>query len=164
VTIPGVKVVGEKTGATGGTYGTGEVSTVTPVTPVQPVAKLDMPRRILIVDDSKMNIMVLKAQLKNIGQFEVVSAGDGQEAIELLRAHGAACFDLVLTDMWMPRLDGEGLVKAIRADPALSGLHVVVVTADVEFRAKFAEIGFDGLLLKPVTRDGLAEMLAKEGR
>ena len=82
----------------------------------------------------------------------------------MLREQGAARFDLVLTDMWMPRLDGAGLVKAIRADSALSGLHVVVVTADVEFRAKFAEIGFDGILLKPVTRDGLVEMLDKEGR
>lgn len=57
---------------------------------------------------------------------------------------------------------GEGLVKAIRADPALSGLRVVAVTADVEFRASHAEAGFDGILLKPVTKDRLAEMLSKE--
>ena len=111
-----------------------------------------------------MNIMVLKAQLKNLGQFDVVSAGDGQEALELLRSRGAKSFDLVLTDMWMPMLDGVGLVKEIRADPALSGLRVVVVTADVEFRAKFAESGFDDILLKPVTRDKLVELLAKESR
>ena len=111
-----------------------------------------------------MNIMVLKAQLKNLGQFDVVSAGDGQEALELLRSRGAKSFDLVLTDMWMPMLDGSGLVKAIRADPALSGMRVVVVTADVEFRAKFAEDGFDDILLKPVTRDNLVELLAKEAR
>ena len=111
-----------------------------------------------------MNIMVLKAQLKNLGQFDVVSAGDGQEALELLRSKGANSFDLVLTDMWMPRMDGEGLVKAIRADPLLSGLRVVVVTADVEFRAKFEAVGFDDLLLKPVTRDSLVELLAKEAK
>ena len=64
----------------------------------------------------------------------------------------------------MPHLDGTGLVKAIRADPALAETHVVVVTADVEFRASFAAIGFDGILLKPVTRDRLAKVLAKEGR
>ena len=70
----------------------------------------------------------------------------------------------MLTDMWMPRLDGSGLVKAIRADPALSDMRVVVVTADVEFRAKFAEIGFDSLLLKPITKASLAEALEMEGR
>ena len=111
-----------------------------------------------------MNIMVLKAQLKNLGQFDVVSAGDGQEALELLRSRGAKSFDLVLTDMWMPHMDGESLVKAIRADPSLSGLRVAVVTADVEFRAKFEAVGFDDLLLKPVTRDSLVELLAKEAK
>ena len=111
-----------------------------------------------------MNVMVLKAQLKNLGQFDVLSAADGQEAIEMLRSPDAGRFDLVLTDMWMPRLDGAGLVKAIRADPALSDLHVVVVTADVEFRTKFAESGFNDILLKPVTCDKLSEMMAKEAR
>ena len=134
------------------------------VAPVHPASESGSPRRILIVDDSKMNIMVLKAQLKNLGKFEVVSAGDGQEALETLRSPGAGRFDLVLTDMWMPRLDGSGLVKAIRADPALSDMRVVVVTADVEFRAKFAEIGFDSLLLKPITKTSLAEALEMEGR
>ena len=135
-----------------------------PAAPVAPVVKSGMPRRILVADDSKMNIMVLKAQLKNIGQFEVSSAGDGQEALEMLRSMGAKSFDLVLTDMWMPRLDGVGLVKAIRADSELSGMRVVVVTADVELRAKFAEDGFDDILLKPVTRDNLVALLAKESR
>ncbi len=132
--------------------------------PTHPLNNSPTCLRILIVDDSKMNIMVLKAQLKNLGQFEVASAGDGQEALELLRSKGANNFDLVLTDMWMPRMDGEGLVKAIRADPLLSGLRVVVVTADVEFRAKFDAVGFDDLLLKPVTRASLVELLAKEAK
>ncbi len=61
--------------------------------------------------------------------------------------------------MWMPRLDGAALVKALRADPALAGLRVVVVTADVEFRAKFAKLGFDGILLKPITTEKLAQTL-----
>ena len=82
----------------------------------------------------------------------------------MLKSKGEKSFDLVLTDMWMPMLDGVGLVKAIRADPALSGMRVVVVTADVEFRAKFAEDGFDDILLKPVTRDNLVELLAKEAK
>ncbi len=82
----------------------------------------------------------------------------------MLRSMGAKSFDLVLTDMWMPRLDGVGLVKAIRADSELSGMRVVVVTADVELRAKFAEDGFDDILLKPVTRDNLVALLAKESR
>ena len=157
VTIPGVKVVESEVGENSS-------SSRKDAGIHTPTQNSNSHLRILIVDDSKMNVMVLKAQLKNLGQFEVASAGDGQEALELLRSRGAKSFDLVLTDMWMPMLDGSGLVKAIRADPALSGMRVVVVTADVEFRAKFAEDGFDDILLKPVTRDNLVELLAKEAR
>ena len=171
VTIPGVKVVesGEvKSGGveSGGVKSGGVEELTHPLThsPTHPLNNSPACRRILIVDDSKMNVMVLKAQLKNLGQFDVLSAADGQEAIEMLRSPDAGRFDLVLTDMWMPRLDGAGLAKAIRSDPALSGLHVVVVTADVEFRTKFAESGFNDILLKPVTRDKLSEMMAKEAR
>ena len=115
--------------------------------------------RILVVDDAKMNRMVLKALLEHLGQTDVAFAADGEEALACLRAPGERPFDLVLTDMWMPRLDGAALVKALRADPALAGLRVIVVTADVEFRAKFAKLGFDGILLKPITTEKLAQTL-----
>ena len=118
-----------------------------------------MPRKILLVDDSKMNRMVLKAHLKNIGDFEIAMAPDGKAALEVLEASGAEPFDLVLTDMWMPNLDGEGLVRAIRANPALASLRVVVVTADVEMRSKAVDMGFDDTLFKPVTAAKLADII-----
>ena len=66
--------------------------------------------------------------------------------------------------MWMPNLDGEGLVKDIRANSALSSLRVLVVTADVEIRDKAAEMGFDGILMKPITTAALEQTLSgKEG-
>ena len=65
--------------------------------------------------------------------------------------------------MWMPNLDGEGLVKDIRANSALSSLRVLVVTADVEIRNKAAEMGFDGILLKPITTAALEQTLSGKG-
>ena len=117
-------------------------------------------RRILLVDDSRMNLMVLQAFLKHLGQFEIALAADGREALDLLRTPGTAPYDLVLTDMWMPNLDGEGLVRAVRADPALASLRVVIVTADVELQSQAAAMGFDGILFKPVTSAKLAHILA----
>ena len=119
-----------------------------------------MPRRLLLVDDSKMNIIVLKALLKHIGDFEISTADDGLEALAQLKSSGANPFDMVLTDMWMPNLDGEGLIKAIRANPAWASLHVVAVTADVECRGKFEEMGFDDLLLKPITVEKLVKIIS----
>ena len=115
--------------------------------------------RILLADDSKMNIMVLKALLKHFGEFEIETAADGEEALKILETPDKEPFDLVLTDMWMPNLDGEGLVKAIRSKTALASLRVIVVTADVEFQAKFDEMGFDGILLKPITSERLRTVL-----
>ena len=118
-----------------------------------------LPRRILIVDDSKMNLMVLMALLKHLGDFEVEVAIDGREALKILQAPDAKPFDLVLTDMWMPNLDGEGLIRAIRANPALASLRVMAVTADVESQGASAAMGFDGMLLKPVTMAKLGKMM-----
>jgi two-component system chemotaxis response regulator CheY len=119
-----------------------------------------MPHRILLVDDSRMNLMVLKALLKNMGDFEIAMASDGQEALKILEAPDARAFDLVLTDMWMPNLDGAGLIRAIRANPALASLRVVAVTADVESRVTCADMGFNAILLKPVTTDTLGKALS----
>ena len=159
VTIPGVTVAGNGERGMGNGergMGNGETGDSAPAVPVSAT-----PPRILVVDDSKMNVMVLMALLKHLGDFDIASAADGQEALEVLKSPASGRFDLVMTDMWMPRLDGAGLVKAIRADPALSGVRVLVVTADVEYQTKAAEIGFDGILLKPVTREKLAAALAK---
>ena len=60
----------------------------------------------------------------------------------------------------MPNLDGEGLVRAIRANPAWASLRVIAVTADVEYRGKFAALGFDDLLLKPITVEKLVKIIS----
>ena len=130
--------------------------------PTPPLTHSPTYRRILIVDDSKMNRMVLKAMLEHFGLSDIAFAEDGHDALDVLHASGESPFDLVLTDMWMPNLDGVGLVKAMRADSALRGIRVVVVTADVEFQTKYASMGFDGILLKPITKSMLAEILSKE--
>ena len=82
---------------------------------------------------------------------------DGTEALDILTDPATVPFDLVMTDMWMPNLDGEGLVKDIRAN---ASLRVLVVTADVEVRDKAAEMGFIGILLKPVTIDALVKAIS----
>ena len=112
----------------------------------------------LIADDQKVNLIVLKTMLKKLGDFDVVMAKDGKEALDIL-ASGDAAIDLVLTDMWMPVMDGERLVRSVRADRKLADIPVHVVTADVEMTFKYQELGFDGILLKPVTVDKLREIV-----
>ena len=116
--------------------------------------------RLLLVDDQKMNLAVLKALVKRVGGFEVETAVDGREALARLKNPDAPKIDAVLTDMWMPELDGEGLAKAIHADATLAHMPVHVITADVELQETYAEKGFDSIILKPVTVGTLGPLLA----
>ena len=123
----------------------------TPSTASHPV------RSALVVDDVPVNLLVEKAMLQRAGVAEIVTAPSGTAALEALEKHGA--FDLVLTDLWMPEMDGYALCAHLRADERWRKLPVYAVTADVEARKVAAERGFDGLLLKPVTIESLAGFL-----
>lgn len=116
--------------------------------------------RVMVVDDSKVNIFVLKAMLARLGVVDIITAMDGEEAFAKLTAPDAQPVDIVLTDMWMPKMNGEALVKAIRAAPKLAGTPVYAVTADIEIRNSHKDLGFTDILLKPVTIDVLKNMLA----
>ena len=159
ITLPKVKVV-ESEGVKSG--GVGELISPTHNSPTHnsPTHNSPTSRRILLVDDQKMNLAVLKALVKRIGGFEVETAADGREALARLKNPDAPKIDAVLTDMWMPELDGEGLAKAIRADAALAHTPVHVITADVELQETYAEKGFDSIILKPVTVGTLGPLLA----
>ena len=150
VTMPGVKISAGVAGA--GAEAAPAASSAAPVSGGR--------RRILIVDDQKMNIVVLRTLLKKIGDFDIVPALNGREALGILEVPDSKPFDMVLTDMWMPELDCEGLVKAIRANERLKSLPVHVITADIELKSTFAEKGFDGIVLKPVTVGAIGLLLS----
>lgn len=107
-----------------------------------------------------MNLLVLKALLARMGVTDVAMARDGREAWQTLAAPGAPRLDAVLTDMWMPVMDGERLAKTIRSNPRFADLPVHVITADVELRRTYAGKGFSGIFLKPVTIEQLSRVLS----
>ncbi|MDD4098495.1 MAG: ATP-binding protein [Lentisphaeria bacterium] len=110
--------------------------------------------RILVVDDVVLNLNMLSAMLSRLG-YDVVSAQSSQEALAQLQP---GPFDLVLTDMWMPDMNGRELARRIRA--VVPGIRIVVVTGDSELAAAGADTGgFDDVLLKPVTLKSLQKTL-----
>jgi two-component system chemotaxis sensor kinase CheA len=89
----------------------------------------------------------------------VIAAGDGEEALGLLRESGAA---LVVSDVQMPRLDGLGLTRAVKEDPRLRATPVILVTSleAPENRAAGLDAGADGYLVKrEVERGKLLELV-----
>ncbi len=100
---------------------------------------------ILIVDDVIMNLNVLEAILKKLG-VKVERASSGKEALEKAKTRRPS---LILTDLWMPEMNGEEFARLAKADPSLSGIPIVVVTADTQMED--ADRVFDDALLKPIT-------------
>ena len=113
--------------------------------------------RVLVVDDLEMNRRVLVAGCRRLGVGRAAEAASSADALALLRS---VQFDLVLTDMKMPGMDGGELIHAMRADPGLRSMPVFLVTADIEARNYYKELGADGVLLKPVVQARLAETLS----
>ncbi|MCJ2045222.1 response regulator [Methylobacterium sp. J-078] len=103
---------------------------------------------ILVVDDSITTRTLEKGILEAAG-YRVVVCVDGQDALDRLRA-GIEPVDLVVADVEMPRLDGFGLVKALRADEAFARLPIILMTSrgDAEDVARGLELGADAYLTK----------------
>ena len=99
---------------------------------------------------------LLKAMPKKFGLDDVEFADNGREALDKLEK--GPPFDLVMSDMWMPVMDGAELVRRIRADARFARLKVCAITADVEARSNYRGLGFDAVLLKPVTLDRMSDV------
>jgi len=107
----------------------------------------DTPRATVLVADDNADMRNYVRRLL-AGQYRVETASDGQSALEAIRAGRP---DLVLADVMMPRLDGFGLLRAIREDPELHELPVIMLSARAgeESRVEGLHAGADDYLVKP---------------
>lgn len=121
---------------------------------------MDKGIRILIVDDFSTMRRIVKNLLNDLGFTNTAEADDGSTAlIELKKVH----FDLIITDWNMPGMPGIDLLKAVRADPALAKIPVLMVTAEAkrEQIIEAAQAGVNGYVIKPFTAATLEDKLAK---
>ncbi len=111
--------------------------------------------RILVVDDDPQLLKMLVDTLTGIG-YRTVAAVDGIEALDLLRRNEGASFDLMITDIKMPNMDGIGLLKRVRRyHPDLPVLFITgVASEDV-----MGEASPDGFLAKPFRISRLEELI-----
>ncbi|HSA06878.1 MAG TPA: response regulator transcription factor [Candidatus Gastranaerophilales bacterium] len=100
--------------------------------------------RILVVDDEASIRRILETRLKLAG-YEVITAADGEEAIEAYQKHNP---DLVVLDVMMPKLDGYGVTREIRKN---ADTPIIILTAlgDVSERITGLELGADDYVIKP---------------
>ncbi|WP_287127704.1 response regulator [Candidatus Cyanaurora vandensis] len=119
---------------------------------------------VLLVDDDEVDVMnVRRAFQKNKINNPLFVAGNGIEALDLLRSHQIPSGRrLVLLDLNMPRMGGIEFLRELRADPELRATSVVVLTTSAEDsdRVDAYELNVAGYILKPVTFTNFVEVMA----
>ena len=114
---------------------------------------MDQPKglpKILIADDNPQNVELLQAFLESL-PVKIVTASDGQEALEKVEEHNP---DLILLDIMMPRMSGFQVCRRLKGDAKTQDIQVLMVTAlnelgDIE---QAAECGTDDFVSKPVNK------------
>jgi two-component system chemotaxis response regulator CheY len=104
----------------------------------------------LVVEDSQTMRQLIVYALRKIRGLEIVEADDGVDALK--KVAGNAHFDIVLTDINMPIMDGLKLVKRLRDDPNYKTTPIVIITTEgaAEDRRRALELGASAYITKPI--------------
>lgn len=121
---------------------------------------MDKDMKILIVDDFSTMRRIVKNLLRDLGFTNTSEADDGLTALPMLQG---GKYDFLVTDWNMPGMQGIDLLKAVRADPNLASLPVLMVTAESKKDqiVEAAQAGVNGYVVKPFTAATLKEKIDK---
>ena len=117
--------------------------------------------RLLLVDDHELVREGLRRVLDPASRgWSVQEAGSGEEALQQLGDH---TFDMVITDLNMPNMDGIGLIKALRALPECKFIPIVMLTTESQAEKKMEgkEAGATGWIVKPFKPEQLIAVVKK---
>ena len=121
---------------------------------------LDPKMKVLIVDDYKTMLRIIRNLLKQLNVQEVDEASDGAEALAKLRG---ASFDLVISDWNMEPMTGLQLLQEVRADAKLARLPFIMITAESKAENVVAakQAGVSNYIVKPFNAETLREKIEK---
>lgn len=119
-----------------------------------------MPKKILIAEDSPTMRYLIASTIAALGDYEVIEAGNGFEA---LRALPREKVDLVITDINMPDINGLELVSFIKKNPNYSAIPLFIISTEgsERDREKGMELGADAYLVKPFSPDDLQNLIRR---
>jgi two-component system chemotaxis response regulator CheY len=117
---------------------------------------MDNSMKILVVDDFVTMRTITRTFLGELGFTRIEEADDGLTALPLLEA---AAFDFLITDWNMPGMTGLELTKAVRANPELAQIPILMVTSEArrDQIVAAADAGVNGYIVKPFTQDTLRD-------
>jgi two-component system chemotaxis response regulator CheY len=116
--------------------------------------------KVLVVEDSPTMRQLIVFALKRIRGFQIVEANDGVDGLKKLSAEK---FDLILTDINMPIMDGLKLVSMVRSDPNYKETPIIVITTEgaTEDRERALALGANEYITKPIQTMKILETVRK---
>ncbi len=113
-------------------------------------------KRFLVIDDSAAMRQLITFALRRMGQVEIVEATDGVDALKKLPE---GKYDLIITDINMPVMDGLKLVKLLKGNPTYRDIPVIIITTDgaSEDRERGLALGATAYIAKPIQTSNLLE-------
>ncbi len=117
-----------------------------------------MGKQVLIVDDSSMTRSIIRAAVEDIDDLETVEVASGFEALKILPSTG---FDLIITDINMPDINGLELINFIKKDPRFNSIPLVIISTEKsdEDKQRGMKIGADSYLTKPFTAEEVQDTI-----
>ena len=117
-------------------------------------------KKVLVVDDSSLMRNFAKDSLKKLNITDLTEADDGNSALTELKKEK---YDLILSDLNMPNMDGLELLKAVRSDSNLKDIPFIIMTLEgkKDMLLEAVKAGLNDYLRKPVTANALEEKIKK---
>ena len=117
-------------------------------------------RRILVVDDEEHLRELVQACLEDLGGWETLVAGSGEECLQILQTERP---NAILLDLSMPGMDGFAVYEILQSDPITRSIPLILLTAKVlpSDRAKFGQMAVAGVITKPIQPITLTEEVAE---
>jgi len=117
-------------------------------------------KNVLIVEDSKAIRSMIRIALEEAGDFFAVEAGNGFEALKTLPSKR---FDLIITDINMPDINGLELIGYVKGNPAYQGIPLVIVSTEKseEDKKRGLALGASGYVVKPFKKEELVAVVTQ---
>ncbi len=115
-----------------------------------------MTKKILIVEDEEDVRELLSEIFGDLGDYRILCARDGEEALRIARAHNP---DIILLDIQLPKMNGHEVCKSVKSDPAMSHTKVLMLSGMVQNSdwQKAQKVGADAFIAKPFNLIALVE-------
>jgi len=113
-------------------------------------------KKILIVEDEEDILELLSAIFGDLGDYGILCARDGEEALRIGRVDNP---DIILLDIQLPKMNGHEVCKSVKSDPAMSHTKILMISGMAQNSdwQKAQEAGADGYIAKPFTSIALVE-------